>query len=94
MTSWVAPVQPRGVFADRSEQAVAHLVHHALGTSSVLLVSACTQIVRRQGCQPIGLFRDVRVPTAQSRRQEAYALQAVVVRYRSCIAQQLLHFVA
>lgn len=82
------------LLADRPQQAVAHLVHHTIGATRVLLMLARAQIVRRQGCQPVGLSRDVRVTPAQARRQKPDALQAVVVRHRGCIAQQRFHFVA
>ncbi len=92
--SRLAPVQPFGVFADRSKQAVTHLMHHAICAALVLLMSACTQINLRLRCQPIGLSCDVRVTPAQPRRQEADALQAVVIRCRDRITQQRLHFIA
>ena len=82
------------LLADRAQQSVAHLVHHAISSAWGFLVLAGAQVDRCLRRQPVGFFRDVRISPAQACRQKPDALQSVVVRHRGRITQQRLHFVA
>ncbi len=82
------------LLADRSKQAVTHFMHHAIGTTGVILVFACTQVDLRPGRQSVGFVRDGGVMTTHVSCQEADSLQTVVVCRRNCVSEQVFHLIA
>ncbi len=91
--SFLPQVAPR-LLADRAQQAVSHLVHHAIGAAWRFLVLAGTQVNLRPGRQSVGFVRDGGVMTTHVRCQEADSLQTVAVCRRDRIPEQAFQLIA